>query len=71
MDIEKLADEFEALTEPKHNMFEGTDLRNEAKKLELLAGKLFYLSKKESTNPKAIEHAAKLILAAADTLSKI
>lgn len=74
-DIEKLANEFESATElpGDYDVFGGTNLKNEGKKLELLAGKLFYLSKKEMDHDKrrVIDHTAKLILQASEQLQKL
>jgi hypothetical protein len=75
IDIEKLARDFEtALTEfPKrHDIFTGTNLKEEARKIELLAGKLFYISNRNMpvNHRRAVAHAAKLLLAASELLAK-
>jgi hypothetical protein len=75
-EIEKLARDFEeALTEfpVRHDIFTGTNLKDEARKLELLAGKLFYISNRNIpvNHRKAVAHAAKLILAASEALEQI
>lgn len=71
-DIQKQAKAFEEALMP-HDVFGKSNLKDEGRKLELVAGKLFYLARKEADTAKAeaISRSAKLILTAAETLKAL